>query len=80
MVSFKSIPAMFEKEKCGVKPNTVRDIDMFDERFTRLIDGDSRVIRIENSETGESFQRPITDVTVWKDLMMISWKHEGGSK
>ena len=76
MVTFKSIPEMFEKEKDGRKPNTVRKIDEMDERFRKLFEDDCRIICIKNTRTDEIFQRVITDVSVWEDIMIISWRHE----
>ncbi len=75
MVKFKSVTPMFLKEKSGRKPNTVREIDEDDERFEKLYNSDCRIISIENSETGEIFQRVITDVSIWGNIMIISWKH-----
>jgi len=83
-IRFKSIPEMWEKEFDGRKPNTVRKIDYIDGRFCKLLsyvkdctsfswDG---LIEIKNTETQEIFKRRITDVSIWKDLMIISWKHE----
>jgi len=65
----KSIPRIFEKEKSGKKPNTVRK---------QLGKGDT--IEVVNSETGESFTRKIEDMTLWNGEMIISWKHESVSK
>ncbi len=80
MVMFKSIPEMFKKEISGIKPNTVRKIDEFDERFKKLAEGDCRIISIVNTETEEVFQRIITDVSIWGDLMIISWEHKVGER
>lgn len=80
MVKFKSIPAMFVKEKDGRKPNTLRKIDMKDKRFHKLLSQIVNFIEIENSETGEIFQRAITDVTAWDDWMIISWYHSISEK
>jgi len=75
-VKFKSIPEMYEKEKSGIKPNTIRKIEGFDERFNKLVSGECKTIVIENKETGEKFFREITDVSIWNDLFIISWKHK----
>jgi len=75
MVKFKSIPEMWIKEKNGRKPNTVREIDEMDTRFQMLMESETNLITIENSETGETFSRAITDVSIWNNLMIISWKH-----
>lgn len=75
-VIFKSIPIMFNKEKNGLKPNTIREIDEFDDRFRKLAEFETNLITIKNSETGETFTRKITDISIWKNIMIISWKHE----
>jgi hypothetical protein len=78
MITFKSIPANFKKEKSGQKPNTLRKDEPGDPRFIRLrarLPG-ALYIRIVNSETGESFTRSITDRTYWEGWWIISWRHE----
>lgn len=80
MVKFKSLPEFYFKEKRGLKPNTVREIDYRDERFTKLIEGKERYITIENTKTKECFTRFISDVSVHKNLMIISWVHSEGEK
>lgn len=80
MVKFKSIPAMYEKEKSGIKPNTVRIIDEFDDRFKRLYENIETLITIENTHTKETFTRKVRDVSVWNNLMIISWEHEDDSE
>jgi len=76
MVKFKSIPAMFVKEKDGRKPNTIRLVDEMDERFEKLYNNETNLITIENTETGETVTRVITDVSVWNKMMIVSWRHE----
>ena len=79
MVRFKSVPAMFYKEKSGKKPNTLRKKDLADERFIQLgamaAVYEYGTIEITNTATGECFRREITDVTTWEDWVIISWKH-----
>ena len=60
----KSINEIWEKEKDGRKPNTVRELDGKDE------------IMICNADTGICFERKITDITFWKSKIIISWAHE----
>jgi len=55
---------MWEKERSGRKKATVRKLD-----------GKDTIIFV-NTETGETFERRITDITVWKDLIIISF--DGG--
>jgi len=75
MVIFKSIPEMFHKEISGRKPNTIREIDEADNRFKLLAESKAHLITIVNTETQEAFTRKITDVSIWKNIMIISWEH-----
>lgn len=72
-VQFKSIPDMFQKEKSGAKSNTIRKIDLSDERFKLLRKGCRRIVII-NSVTYENFERYITDYTEWDGYAIISWR------
>jgi hypothetical protein len=72
-VQFKSVHSMFEKEKCGAKPNTIRKIDLKDDRFRLLRRGCKRIVII-CSDLSDSFERYITDYTEWKGWAIISWK------
>jgi len=58
----KSDPENFEKERSGIKPNTVRELDGKD------------IIEIINTKTDERFEREITDITTWKKQIIISFK------
>lgn len=60
----KSNSENWEKEKSGIKSNTLRCLDGKDE------------IMVINAETGVAFERPITDITIWKGQIIISWRHE----
>lgn len=60
----KSVPENWEKEKDNRKPNTVR-----------MLDGND-TIEVQNTIGGEIFRRTITDITVWKNQIIISWKPE----
>lgn len=79
VVEFKSIPELYEKEKFGTKPNTVRKLPIGGERERKLRMWASLVdygqIAITNSETGESFLRNVADVTIFEGLCIISWEH-----
>lgn len=66
---------MFDKEKKGVKPNTLRKFVSSDVRFDDIYSGIEKEITIVNTETKEEFTRKITDITVWKEWCIISWKH-----
>lgn len=79
---FKSLDHIFQKEKAGIKPNTVRKIDLNDDRFLYLIskayngfNEHELSIEIVNERTGEVFERWIEDITIWDGLIIISWEH-----
>ncbi|KDE68982.1 hypothetical protein MWG07_09210 [Fusobacterium necrophorum] len=85
VVRFKSYPKFFEKEKSGLKCNTVRVFDTYDDRIKFLYNVFSEkekdvFIEIENTETKEKFQRVISDVSTFKigneEVYIISWRHE----
>ncbi len=38
----------------------------------RNLDGEDTII-VENTNTGEAFTRRITDITIWKDTIIVSW-------
>ncbi len=80
--TFKSRQPFFDKEKAGIKNNTVREIDLNEDKFLELIqhmmngfnDGDIR-IEICNAENPDNnFFRDITDISVYNHLMVITWK------
>lgn len=79
IIDFKSTPANYEKECDGRKTNTIREIDIFDERFVNLAlmhkNNDYGKIRIKNTKTCEAFIRKITDITLWKGCLLISWRN-----
>lgn len=77
-IEFKSIPEMFRKEYLGLKPNTLRVIEIDDIRrgfCEKFIDNKLNIlwITIINSKTGEKFTRYVTDVTFWNNQYLISW-------
>ena len=74
-ICFKSNNRVYWKEKCNLKPNTIRRIDEKDDRFKHLREGSSR-IRITNAETGDFFERTIKDVEEFFGWMVISWSEE----
>jgi hypothetical protein len=72
MISFKSNPEMFEKEKSGKKSNTIRNRDNYVELSVGLghyFD----MVKIINTKTKESFIRKITDYSEWDGYCIISW-------
>lgn len=60
-IILKSFPENWEKEKSMVKPCTVRRLDGRD------------TIEIINTETGEKIEKHITDISVWKNDIIISF-------
>jgi len=78
--NFKSKGEYFEKEKKGIKPNTVRLVGKKDMR-RKIKAGD--IIRIRNSEDeNDYFEREVTDKSIGgeilgKLILIISWKIEG---
>ena len=74
IVTFKSIPEMFEKEKSGIKPNTFRKIQKDDYRFIALRMGIVKRISIHLPDISDMFEREITDYTEWDGYAIISWK------
>lgn len=79
-IQVKSAPAYFEKEKEGIKPNTVRKIPFGDGRDIIIKKWaetkEYGTITVINAITGEKFTRQVTDVTLWKGNAIISWRHE----
>ena len=82
LFEFKSSSEFFWRERADVKNNTVRRIDLSDDRFIDLIswmrsgwnDGDI-AIKIVEASSNKSFVRDIRDICIWDDLMIITW-HE----
>lgn len=58
----KSVPENFVKEQSDLKNNTFRSLDGKDK------------IEVVNSETGESFERVLRDITIWKDQLIFTWE------
>lgn len=76
---FKSNFDYFWREQDDVKNNTVRKIDLNDDRFLDLIawnqlgynDGE---IQIVISSGRDSITRSIRDICIYNDLMIITWE------
>ena len=79
--TFKSRSPFFEKEREGVKNNTVRKVDLDDNRFLELIswneqgynDGDIKIKIVRSDDQNDFFIRQIKDISNWGDLMIITW-------
>ncbi|CAL7868243.1 hypothetical protein FUSNEC_GEN_294_01450 [Fusobacterium necrophorum subsp. funduliforme] len=87
IITFKSYPNFFEKEKSGLKCNTVRIFELNDDReyilrdiMNEEIKKENVVLEILNAETGETFEREISDVSKFEinnvEIYIISWRHE----
>lgn len=63
-IHVKSIPDNWMKESNGTKPNTVRKLDGLD------------VIEIENSVTRKIIVAKITDITVYRGEIIISFEKD----
>ena len=79
-VSFSSTKENWIKEFSGIKNNTIRKKNIADIRHLSLI-GDMNSnsygkITIQNEETQQEFTRKITDVTIYDDYLIISWRDE----
>ena len=85
---FKSREPFFSKEKSGIKNNTVRSIDLNEDKFKQLIHrmvvgwnpGDIQIEIISadditNQEVDDVrfFVRNITDISVYNHTMIITW-------
>ena len=79
LVEFKTSPEYFKKEESGIKPNTCRNIEIQDKRFQLLIwmmiNKSYGKIKIKSIHS-QVFIRQIKDISVWGNIMIISWKHE----
>lgn len=86
IIKFKSTPENYKKEYYGLKNNTARFIESDDGRLKILhlfknneLD-DHLIILIENTKTGNYFDRIVKDVTFYKhldapELTIITWEH-----
>lgn len=85
-VSFKSLPKYYQKEKSGIKNNTVRYFyfpDLTDKRIkllNKFRKGEIKELEIEiclyKEVKQESFVRRVTDVSIFNNHFIITWKHE----
>ena len=81
IVEFKSTPENYKKEYLGTKNNTVRFIEPEDPRAIVLDNAHTHpflnylYVRIRNTKTNNYFERPIQDITYYKDITIITWEH-----
>ena len=87
VITFKSYPEFFEKEKSGLKCNTVRMFELSDDReyilrdiINEEIKKEDVILKIMNANTGETFEREISDVSKFEinnmEIYIISWIHK----
>lgn len=89
IITFKSDPENFYKEKHGLKPCTIRKICLDSEKkeaerffndFNTEVDSIGMLkvskIRIKNTITKEAFERTLTDITKFEGLWVFSWRSE----
>jgi hypothetical protein len=78
---FRTKREYYWKEERDIKNNTIRKIDLADERFRELIawmeigwnDGDINIIITDAESASKSFEREIRDITLWDEFMIITW-------
>ena len=82
-VTFKSYDYNFKKEAKGVKNNTIRELDLNDERYKKICDwwldedyADKEIEIINKDFENESFTRKIKDISFWKNWVIITWVDE----
>jgi hypothetical protein len=81
---FKSIPLFYEKEKSGLKNNTIRIVDETEKNIivcalNRVLGQIGLKINIKNTENEESFTRAIKDISFFTIdneicLAIFTWK------
>lgn len=76
-ITFKSLPIFYEKEKSGIKNNTVRHLSNTEalkvREAERLFLHSDLFIKIKNTETGESFCRILRDISTNDDVTVFTW-------
>lgn len=79
-VQFKSEREHFFKEQSGLKPFTIREKDLEDLRFQLLqvmyTLKQYGTIKIINKDTGAYFTRRITDISLYKNYVLITWNSD----
>ena len=79
IIIFKSVEPFFTKEADGRKPNTIRQLSDGDPRRDTLLkwiglDSYGQIeITLEGGPKG--FRRQVTDVSIYQNWFIISWKH-----
>mgnify|MGYP001576248232 CR=1 FL=1 len=83
-IGFMSREPYYTDEKLGLKNNTIREVDLPDERFRKLAMmcelKQYGKIQISNTTFGkgsDEFIRDIQHICFWKNLVIITWRHDG---
>lgn len=98
IIDFKSSSLYFEDERTGLKNNTIRKVDLEDERFSYLLErwrtrnyGRIRINKAQlcrsktdlainiHEDKMYSFMRDIQHISIWNNLMIITWSVKNGS-
>ena len=75
-VEFISTFENYKNEECGDKSNTIRSLKkMHPNRLNKILAATH--VRIRKGYTKEFFRRKISNITVWRDDVIISWRHNG---
>lgn len=75
IVAFRSDYQNYSKEESGIKNNTMRKIDLTDERFQLLRKGEVTHIMIHHVNGEFSFLRPLKDYTEYEGWCVSTWEH-----
>jgi hypothetical protein len=81
IIVFRSEYPYYQDEELDLKNNTVRQMDITDERFLKLlaykfrgwIEGELKIEIRDKNHPDHYFQRNIQHIAVWTDLMVITW-------
>jgi len=79
IVTFKSLPIFYEKEKSGIKNNTVRKKEVGDSRheplnqFRMKFKKEMYIQIIRGDKPDKAFIRKVQDVTEWNGYWIITW-------
>jgi hypothetical protein len=77
IITFKSLPEFFDKEKSGIRNNTVRRLSFQEARQITKVKSEFSTcgifIKIIASYSNESFCRKIRDISVYSDIFIFTW-------
>lgn len=75
MLCLKSKPIYYKAEESGLKPNTVRFTDDWDENDWKEYDN-AEEVQISNTYGLSFFIRKIKHKCRYKNIVIISWEHD----